>query len=461
MPDARAAAPVGERGVKSVTFVSAAARAANSATAHAAVGGPVVDGPVADGAVADGAAKGDSAADLTGGWRPRTWLGAPAPGGLALPSARPTAAWLYAPRGVHLGSYEGRDVLVAADTGNHRLLIWHEMPERDEQPCDVVLGQPDEFSEGPAAGTGDTRTGLHLPTGVLVHDGKLIVADAWHHRVLVYASLPETPGAVPDLVLGQPDLDSVAPNAGGACAPASMYWPFGIAMAGGRFYVADTGNRRVLGWTGGLPTSADTAPDVIIGQPDGNSRGENRGGAPGPDSFRWPHSITEIAGGLYVADAGNHRVLGWTTHPERDTPADLVLGQPDFSTATELPYGPQGAGSLRFPYAADADGTTLAVADTANNRILLWDSAMLVSAAATAAALSVGAGGPATGDPTTGRLPDATSVLGQPGFGPSGENRWAGVTRDSLCWPYGLSLAGHRLAVADSGNNRVVIWERG
>jgi len=354
---------------------------------------------------------------------------------------------LYAPRGVHLGHYRGRPVLVAADTGNHRVLIWHEMPDHDEQPCDVVLGQPDAHSEGPAAGTGDTRTGLNLPTGVLIHEGKLIVADAWHHRVLVYDGLPEGPGAAPDLVLGQPSPDSVAPNADGGPSPVTLYWPFGVAVVGGRFYIADTGNRRVLGWSGGLPASAATPPDVILGQPDGFSRAENRGGEPGGDSFRWPHSITGIstAGDFYVADAGNHRVLGWAAHPDRDRPADSVLGQPDFTSASELPYGPQGAGTLRFPYAADADGTTLAVADTANNRILLWDSAPVATATA------------ASG---TGRGPDAIAVLGQPGFGPNGENGWSGVTRDSLCWPYGISLSGDRLAVADSGNNRVVIWER-
>lgn len=427
--------------MKSVTFVNAAARAAGSITARNATGGTPMNG---------------AGADLTGGWQPRTWLGAPAPGGLALPSAQPTAAWLYAPRGVHLGTYRGRDVLIAADTGNHRVLIWHELPERDEQPCDVVLGQPDALSEGPAAGSGDTRTGLHLPTGVLVHDGKLVVADAWHHRVLIYDGLPEAPGAIPDLVLGQPDLDSVTPNAGGECGPTTMYWPFGIAIVGGRFYVADTGNRRVLGWTGGLPTSADTAPDVILGQPDGTSRDENRGGAPGPDSFRWPHSVTGTADALFVADAGDHRVLGWASPPGGDVPAHLVLGQPDFAAASELPYGPQGATVLRFPYAVAADGVTFAVADTANNRILLWDSAAVASATAACGPVLEG-----TRRPGAGRGPDATVVLGQPGFGPNGENRWSGVTRDSLCWPYGLSLAGDRLAVADSGNNRVVIWGRG
>src|SRR5579884_3656950 len=66
-------------------------------------------------------------ADVAGGWAPECWLGAPAPGGLALPAARPTLSWLYGPRGVCLDS----DHLVVADSGNHRVLVWHGVPQRD------------------------------------------------------------------------------------------------------------------------------------------------------------------------------------------------------------------------------------------------------------------------------------------------------------------------------------------
>lgn len=52
---------------------------------------------------------------------PRVRLGAAAPGGLGLPDAKPTASQLYAPRGVCIAG-DG-DVLIASDTGNHRVLI--------------------------------------------------------------------------------------------------------------------------------------------------------------------------------------------------------------------------------------------------------------------------------------------------------------------------------------------------
>ncbi|MCM3884768.1 hypothetical protein, partial [Frankia sp. R82] len=354
-----------------------------------------------------------------------------------LPAA-PSPTGLYAPRGVWLGA----DLLVVADTGNHRVLIWHHRPRTDATPADVVLGQPDLHSEGPAAGGRGPRRGLRLPTGVLVtDDGRLVVGDAWHHRLLVWHTVPTSDDVAPDLVLGQPDADSTAPNRGetsGGCGPTSLYWPFGMGLVGGRFYVADTGNRRVLGWSHGVPTSPDTPPDLVLGQPGPAARADNRGGVPGPASFRWPHDIAGTPGRLLVADAGNHRLLGWSPHPDADTDADLVLGQPDVRTCTETPYAPGRPDRLRFPYAADCDATLLAVADTANNRVLLWEH---------------GGDGDRPG-------PSASAVLGQPSFADTGENRWSSVSRDTFCWPYGLSLHADGLAVADSGNNRVVIWER-
>jgi hypothetical protein len=370
--------------------------------------------------------------DLRGGWVPDVWLGAPAPGGLALPPATPTLAWMYSPRGVFLDANH----VVVADSGNHRVLIWHGVPTDDEQPADVVLGQPDGTTEGRAAAGRGPESGMNLPTGVLIHDGRLIVADAWHHRILVWHTVPETHSTPPDLVLGQRDSSAVEPNAGGECSASSLYWPFGVAVIGSVFWVADTGNRRVLGWDGGLPEPGRPA-DIVLGQPDSFSREENRGEQVGAASFRWPHSISGRDDALLVADAGDHRVLGWSPLPNAARPADRLLGQPDYATAREWPYGPQSGNRFRFPYAVSMDGTggqeRLAIADTANNRVLLWD------------------GLPADGQP-------ADYVLAQPTFADNGENRWSAVTHDSLCWPYGVWLCGDRLAVADSGNNRIIIW---
>lgn len=348
------------------------------------------------------------------------WLGAYSPGRLALPDAQPTASQLYAPRGVYFDD----EWFVAADSGNHRILIWKGVPDTDGQAADFVLGQPDFTSEGPKL--------LHLPTGVMVHDGRLIVADAWHHRLLVWNRVPEKKNALPDYAIGQRDLELAEPNRGQVSASAeSLYWPYGFGFAGGWFWIADTGNRRVLGWPA-LPEANEPA-HVVLGQPDATSGEENRGGAVNARSFRWPHAIAGDERRLFVADAGNHRVLGWDSIPREDCDAAIVLGQPGFTTASEFPYVAQGPSRLRFPYCLAMEGSRVAVADTANNRILLWDEI-----------------------PASGR--QAQHVLGQPHFDVHGENQWKAVTHETLCWPYGIWMHGGRLAVADSGNNRVTIW---
>lgn len=361
---------------------------------------------------------------------PSVWLGAYSPGGLALPDAQPTASQMYAPRGIFMND----EVLVVADTGNHRVLIWYGIPERDGQPADVVLGQPHFTSEGAQAGGRGPENGLNLPTGVGVFGGRLYVADAWNHRILVWAQVPQTSDTPPDAVLGQPDLGNIAENRGQEISAMGFYWPFGLAYIGGWFYVADTGNRRVLGWRG-LP-EPDQIPDLVLGQACAHERLENRGGPVSANSFRWPHALAGTADVLYVADAGNHRVLGWSPSPTADRPADLCLGQPDFTQAQELAYFAQGPQRLRFPYTLSYDTGHLAVADTANNRVLFWHT-----------------------PPTAGAFQPADAVIGQPDFAGNGENRWKKVDRDTLCWPYGIHYHRGRLAIADSGNNRVMLWQ--
>lgn len=351
------------------------------------------------------------------------WLGGASEFGLMLPDASPTAATMYSPRGVCLSD----DAVIVADSGNHRILIWHGVDGiGDHAPADVVLGHDDMTSEGPQL--------LHIPTGILVVDGRLVVADAWHHRILVWNEVPRRSGARPDIVLGQDGIDGV--NEG--CGPDRFYWPFGVAVIDGDFWVADTGNKRVLCWRGGIPDPGAGA-DLVLGQPDLHSRGDNRGGAVAADSMRWPHAITRVGPYLVVADAGNHRLLAWRGGVDRDRDADAVLGQPDFCTAFEYAYRPQGPRSLRFPYAVTARGASLFVADTSNNRVLIAsDLEALLDENPQGAAFD--------------------GVLGQPDLDANGENRWATVARDSLCWPYGLSSRRGLLAVADSGNNRVTLW---
>ena len=361
---------------------------------------------------------------------PLIWLGAYSSGGLALPDASPTPAQLYAPRGVFMDDNR----LVAADSGNHRVLIWHHLPTADGEPADVVLGQPDFYTEGPNANERGPEKGQYLPTGVGIFENKLFIADAWNHRILVWNEVPQSSDVAPDYVLGQVDLSTTTENQGGQVSALGMYWSYGIGYISGWFYVTDTGNRRVLVWQG-LPQPAQP-PDLILGQDTPDLGLENRGTGVAANTFRWPHALAGNESILYIADAGNHRILGWTPPPTEDRAANLVLGQPDFTQATEWPYGKQGPQVLRFPYAITLENNCLAVADTANNRVLFWHN-----------------------PPQEGAFHPADAVIGQPDFDANGENRWEQVVHDTLCWPYGIHLHQGKLAVADSGNNRIMIWK--
>jgi hypothetical protein len=326
--------------------------------------------------------------------------------------------------------------IIVTDTGNHRVLIWNSLPDEDGADADVVLGQRDFTSEGPAAGGSDTARGLYLPTGVTVIDGRLVICDAWHHRILAWDGIPADTFAPPSWVLGQPDLHTVDANRGGNPTLSTLYWPFGCAHVDNVFWVTDTGNRRVLGWRGpGLPDPSRPA-DLLLGQDDASRREDNRGEGIGAGSFRWPHAVAGDDRTLFVADAGDHRVLSWSPPPrDGDRSADGVLGQDDLGSMDEFKIRPQTAQRMRFPYAVVADADRLFVADTSNNRVLVWH-----------------------GIPRGQIGASADTVLGQPDMDANGENRWSAVTDDSLCWPYGLSVAGDLLAVADSGNNRVIVW---
>jgi hypothetical protein len=90
---------------------------------------------------------------------------------------------------------------------------------------------------------------------------------------------------------------------------------------------------------------------------------------------------------------------------------------------------------LNMPYGLAVLGSRLVVADTANSRLVAFD----------AAELDIG-----------GR---AVRLCGQDGFEKKGDNRWRSCERDSLCWPYGISACDTGLVVADSGNNRILLWQ--
>jgi hypothetical protein len=270
----------------------------------------------------------------------------------------------------------------------------------------------------------------------------LAVADAWNHRVLIWKSAPEADDVPADIVLGQPDFTSSEPNRGrGAPAPDSLFWPYGVAFCDGCLCVADSENRRVLIWRG-VPEQNGQPADLVLGQTGFERRDENAGGTPDRASMRWPHGICSWRGRVCVSDAGNNRIMVFGSLLQHSgQAADYLLGQAvDHAVDhNQSAYWPR-ADTLNMPYGISAAGDWLLCADTANSRLLGFH----------VDDLRTGAG--------------ARALSGQLDFHQKGDNRWRGPVGDSLCWPYDVSAcAGEtglaRVAVADSGNNRVSIWE--
>jgi hypothetical protein len=145
-----------------------------------------------------------------------------------------------------------------------------------------------------------------------------------------------------------------------------------------------------------------------------------------------PSDITFAGGKMMVADQINHRVLVWNAVPASNhQPADLVLGQPDFTTSVAN-YGGIGASSFNSSNGVASNGTQLVVGDRLNNRILIWNTF-----------------------PTTHHQP-ASVVLGQPNF-TTGTRNTGGVTATSMSEPW-VWLCGNKLVASDRQNARVLIW---
>jgi hypothetical protein len=353
--------------------------------------------------------------------------------GLAAPVV-PSDTALFGPRGACLVGPDGP--LWVSDTGHHRLLGWASVPDGDAVPADWVIGQPDFCHEGRNAKGDPGPATLNVPTGVTALGDGLAVADPWNHRVLIWHERPECSNAKADVVLGQDNFYSVNPNAGeGLPSARSLFWPYGVHWDGERLWVADTGNRRVLMWDG-PPVVNRQKPTLVLGQRDFDRRDENGGGVPSLSSMRWPHDVALWAGRLCVTDAGNNRIMVWDGVPTRnEAPCDWLLGQHDPTQVdhNQSLYWPSAA-TLHMPYGIASIGEWLVAADTANSRLLAWHTDDLAHPAF------------------------ARALTGQADFHAKGDNRWALPSRDSLCWPYGVALSGGLAAIADSGNNRVLLW---
>ncbi|MEM3705042.1 MAG: hypothetical protein QXX59_03860, partial [Candidatus Bathyarchaeia archaeon] len=109
----------------------------------------------------------------------------------------------------------------------------------------------------------------------------------------------------------------------------------------------------------------------MVGQPNFTSS-VSRGGQNG---LNWPVSVAVAGSKLFVADAGNNRILIWNSIPTTNfAPADVVVGRHDFETCEDLPHTEFTKDLLRWPWGVWSDGTRLFVADTRVGRVLVWSA---------------------------------------------------------------------------------------
>ena len=266
-----------------------------------------------------------------------------------------------------------------ADTNNNRILGYRTPPAVNGKAADFVIGQPDFATT--TAGTGTAAVlGLAHPSKVFISTGtgagKLVVTDTANNRVLIWNSLPNPAGTSfttpPDVVIGQ--ADKVSHAAPSPPTAASLNNPVGAMLVNNQLFVADTNNNRALIYN---TLSTGAAASVVIGQPDFVTTTILAAGA---NTLRGPADVWSDGFLLLVSDRDNNRVLFWNQVPTTNgAAANIALGQTSL-TGTVVALG--GASSMRTPTSVSSDGQRIFVADSGNNRVLLFNGFPIASGAA-------------------------------------------------------------------------------
>jgi len=381
------------------------------------------------------------------------------------------------------------DYFFVSDRGNHRVLVWEQLPEENGEPSGLVLGQEDFADclenrgmsttlDEMTSGLGDEdldgftiskaeEDTLSQPSGITVIDGKLYVVDSGNHRAVRYAGLPTEDGEVPALVLGQDNLDANEANRDDLCGSGSLFFPMGICSGDDQHvFIADKDNHRILIWNK-IPFGNGWNADLCLGQGGMDEREPNRGEFDnvGADTLSFPTGVffDPESEKVFVVDQGNNRVLIWNKLPnEFGRAADVVIGQEDFHARE--PNAGLGRNrcsdkGLYFPTDVTFGRAGLFISDTENHRVLYWKEV-----------------------PTENGQP-ADLVLGQKWFTGNKVNRGGDASGSTFNDPFGLYLEEDpdedwddaeleedkegeeerkpkfKLYVADRGNSRVAVWD--
>ena len=176
-------------------------------------------------------------------------------------------------------------------------------------------------------------------------------------------------------MLGQPDFTSSTANNGGISA-STMNIPFSVCPgAGGRIWVSDYENNRILRFDNAAGKANGAAADGVLGQPNFTSAIDNNGGISASSMDLPVGTFVDGISNLYVIDGSNTRVLIFQNAAAKTNggAADFVLGQSDFtsittgSTANKFNLNFGNAGDNIF---VDVCNNKLWIGDSANSRIL-------------------------------------------------------------------------------------------
>lgn len=134
---------------------------------------------------------------------------------------------------------------------------------------------------------------LKYPGKVLVHDGRIVISDSGHHRVVVARLREDSDAAAIEMTYGAGEPGFVNGTAG------LLNCPQGTAIDGDTLYIADAGNHAVRAVnlsTGELTTVAGTGTQM-------RTRSDRKQGA-----MSSPWDIALAGHTLFVAMAGTHQL---------------------------------------------------------------------------------------------------------------------------------------------------------
>lgn len=241
-------------------------------------------------------------------------------------------------------SPDGKKIIVS-DFGNHRVLIWNTIPTVNGQNADVVIGQTSFTANTP----GTTADKFNGPQELAVTpDGRLLIADRYNNRVLIFNKIPTTNGVSADVVIGQATFTT----SGAGNAANQFNSPYGISVSpSGKLLIADESNQRVLVFNT-IPTSNGASANVVIGQAGFGTSTP----ATTQNGLYTPVGVAcSPDGKLAIGDFFNNRVLVFNAIPTSNgANADVVLGQPSFTTNTNF-NGGITAQSMSRPFGVNFD----------------------------------------------------------------------------------------------------------